>query len=88
MSARPIQRGVAIPSVRSSNTIVVTDDGKRKKPSLSSPRRKLKLYRDGGFEALSRKPRGDRGKPRTRREDIVERAVDNRVAERVSERTL
>ena len=54
----------------------VFPDGKRKKPSLSTLRRKLKLYHSGGFEELARKRRSDRGKPRKQREDIVERAVE------------
>ncbi|MGC9523868.1 MAG: hypothetical protein ACP5HG_18620, partial [Anaerolineae bacterium] len=36
-------------------------DGRRNKPSLSTLRRKLKLYRQSGFEALAKRPRGDRG---------------------------
>ena len=53
----------------------VFPDGEKKKPALSTLRRKLKLYQGGGFEALSRKRRSDRGKARKQREDIVERAV-------------
>ena len=54
----------------------VFPDGERRKPALSTLRRKLKLYRDRGFEALGRKPRSDRGKPRARRTGTVERAVE------------
>jgi transposase InsO family protein len=51
-------------------------DGRRKKPSLSTLRRKLNLYRDGGFEALFRKGRSDRGTPRARGESTVQRVVE------------
>jgi transposase InsO family protein len=54
----------------------VFPDGRRKKPSLSTLRRKLNLYREGGLEALPRKIRQDRGKPRARRQSAVERAVE------------
>ena len=51
-------------------------DGKRRKPSLTTLRRKLRLYREGGFEALARKRRSDRGKPRVHSAAILEKAVD------------
>jgi transposase InsO family protein len=54
----------------------VFPDGRRKRPSLSTLRRKFKLYREGGLEALPRKRRKDRGKPRARRQSAVERAVE------------
>ena len=38
-------------------------DGRIGKPSLSTLRRKLNRYRQGGFDALARKRRSDRGKP-------------------------
>jgi putative transposase len=50
-------------------------DGKRKKPSLSTLRRKLKAYRESGFEALARQSRKDRGLPRTRSPETIARAV-------------
>jgi transposase len=51
-------------------------NGTRKKLSLSTLNRKLRLFREGGFEALARKPRNDRGKPRVREEKLIERAVE------------
>ena len=39
-------------------------DGRVGKPSLSTLRRKLNRYRQGGFDALARKGRSDRGKSR------------------------
>lgn len=53
----------------------VFPDGRRKKPSLSTLKRKLKLYREEGFEALGRKRRRDRGKPRAHSEATLQRAV-------------
>jgi transposase InsO family protein len=50
-------------------------DGKRKRPSLSTLRRKLRKYRKKGFEALARKVRSDRGKSRAHSEELVERAI-------------
>lgn len=47
-----------------------------KKPSLSSLRRKLKKYRNGGFDALSRKGRDDCGKPRSVSQEVMERAIE------------
>ena len=51
-------------------------DGTRKKPSLSTLKRKLRKYRTGGFEALARKPRRDRGKPRVASPDVIASAVE------------
>ena len=51
-------------------------DGKRRKPSHSTLRRKLQKYQKEGFQALARKPRSDRGKPRARSEEIIARAVE------------
>ena len=43
---------------------VLFPNGVRKKPSLSSLQRKLSIFKKDGFEALARKRRSDRGKPR------------------------
>jgi transposase InsO family protein len=51
-------------------------DGKYKKPSLSTLRRKLNKYLQGGFKSLKRKPRNDRLKPRCVSEEIIEKAVE------------
>ena len=50
-------------------------DGRRRKPSLSTLRRKLKAYRSGGFETLARQPRKDRGTPRARSPAAIDRAI-------------
>ena len=51
-------------------------DGRRRKASLSTLRRKWRTYRQGGFAALARKPRGDRGRPRKHPQAMIERAVE------------
>ena len=54
-------------------------DGQRKKPSRATLWRKWKQLREGGFEALLRRRRGDRGKPRKnrqRRQAMIDKAVD------------
>lgn len=51
-------------------------NGQRKKPSLSTLKRKLKQYREGGLEALARKKRNDIGKPRSFSQEIIDKAVD------------
>jgi len=51
-------------------------NGQKKKPSLSTLKRKLKQYRQGGLEALARKKRNDIGKPRSVSQDIIDKAVD------------
>lgn len=51
-------------------------DGQRSKPSLSTLRRKLKRYRQEGFEALAKRPRSDRGKSRKHSAAMLQRAVE------------
>lgn len=51
-------------------------DGRRKRPSLSTLRRKLRLYRQKGFEALAKRPRGDRGRSRKYSPAMLARAVE------------
>lgn len=51
-------------------------NGVRKKPSLSTLKRKLSTYREAGFEALARRPRSDRGRPRAHGEMLVKRAIE------------
>jgi len=51
-------------------------DGRVGKPSLKTLRRKLNRYRQGGFDALSRKGRSDRGKPRNIAGEIIEKAIE------------
>lgn len=51
-------------------------DGKCKKPSLSTLRRKLRQYSQSGFKSFERKKRSDRSKPRTVSKDIIDKAVE------------
>ncbi len=50
-------------------------NGRRKKPSLSTLCRKLGKYQKGGFEALERKARTDRGQVRAHERALIERAI-------------
>jgi len=54
---------------------VLFPDGKLRKPSLSTLRRKLRRFREGGIEALERKQRSDLGKPRAHEQHVVDRAI-------------
>ena len=54
-------------------------DGRIGKPSLSTLRRKLNRYRQGGFNALERKGRTDRGKPRNVAARIIDKAVELKI---------
>jgi len=51
-------------------------NGKRKQPSLSTLRRKLNKYRNGGMAELVRQRRQDRGKPRSVSKEIIVKAVE------------
>ena len=51
-------------------------DGRMAEPSLSTLRRKLNRYRQGGFDALDRQKRYDRGKPRNTGCEVIEKAVE------------
>lgn len=50
-------------------------DGKQRRPSFSTLRRKLRTFRQGGFEALKRKERSDRGRPRAHKQNVVDKAI-------------
>ena len=50
-------------------------DGGRRKPSLATLWRKWKQYQEGGFEALFRRRRCDRGKPRKVKPSMVDKAI-------------
>jgi len=54
---------------------VVFPSGRKRKPSLSTLKRKLKTYRKGGFNAMARKVRGDRGKPRAVPPEVIATAI-------------
>ncbi len=51
-------------------------DGRIGNPSLSTLRRKFNRYQQGGFDALARKSRSDRGKPRNIAVQIIDKAVE------------
>ena len=53
----------------------LSPDGLRKKPGLTTLRRKLSQYREGGFDALARKRRSDCGKSRSVSQEIMGKAV-------------
>jgi transposase InsO family protein len=51
-------------------------DGQRRRPSRATLWRKWKQYREGGFEALFRKRRSDRGQPRKATPAMIAKAVE------------
>jgi transposase InsO family protein len=51
-------------------------NGARGKPAFSTLTRKLRIYRNKGFEGLARKPRSDRGKPRAHSVELAKKAVE------------
>jgi len=61
---------------RLSREEVLYPSGVRKKPSLRTLQRKLAAYREGGFDSLLRKNRGDRGKPRSRPAELFTQAIE------------
>ena len=54
----------------------VFPDGQRRRPSRATLWRKWKKYRDGGFEALFRKRRSDRGQSRKHPSAMIAKAVE------------
>ena len=50
-------------------------DGTTRRPSLSTLKRKLKCFRQGGLEALYRRPRRDRGQTRAHDPAVIARAI-------------
>ena len=58
-----------------SNREVIFPNGRKRKPSLRTLKRKLHKYRQGGFEAMARKPRNDRGKPRAVPAEVIATAI-------------
>jgi putative transposase len=54
---------------------VAFPDGTYRRPSLSTLKRKLRKYRCEGFDALARKTRNDRGRPRAAPREVIDRAV-------------
>jgi len=51
-------------------------DGHTGKPSLSTLRRILRRYQQGGFDALDRKKRSDKGRPRSVSPETIEKAIE------------
>jgi putative transposase len=58
------------------STEMVFPDGQRRRPSRATLWRKWKRYRDGGFEALFRKRRKDRGQPRKATPAMLAKAIE------------
>lgn len=54
----------------------VFPDGQRRRPSRATLWRKWKKYREGGFEALFRKRRSDRGQPRKHPPPMIAKAIE------------
>ena len=54
---------------------VLCPNGVRRKPSVSTLRRKLAAYRTGKLRGLARKLRADRGKSRAHKPEVLARAV-------------
>ncbi len=50
-------------------------DGRTGRPTVKTMRRKFNRYRQGGFEALARKKRCDRGQPRNTSPEVIEKAI-------------
>lgn len=55
---------------------VLFPDGRLKKPSLSTLKRRLKQYRTDGIHGLRRKSRNDRGKLRATDQEIIDKAIE------------
>jgi len=55
---------------------VVFPNGRKKRPSLSTLRRKLNQYLANGFEGLFRKSRNDKGIPRSASQEIFDKAIE------------
>jgi transposase len=51
-------------------------NGARQKPSLSTLRRKLRQYRQAGFEGLARQRRSDRGRSRVHQQELIDKAIE------------
>ena len=55
---------------------IVFPNGKRKRPCISTLRRKLNRYRKDGFQSLARKVRNDRGASRMVSREIIDKAIE------------
>jgi len=54
---------------------IVFPNGRRGRPSLSTLKRKLRAFRQDGFDSLKRKARSDRGTVRAVPREVIETAV-------------
>jgi transposase InsO family protein len=71
-----IERGKLLPFLRElSRKEYVFPDGRRCKPSISTLKRKLKLYREKGFVGLPRKRREDLGAFRAEKGEVLASAI-------------
>ena len=70
----PEEAGRFIDQLASSDQVF--PDGRRRRPSRATLWRKWKKYRDGGFEALFRKRRSDRGQPRKHPPAMIAKAIE------------
>jgi len=59
-----------------SNKEIAFPGGRMGKPSLSTLRRKLNRYSNGGFDALARKDRKDRGRARSAPAEVIAAAIE------------
>lgn len=59
-----------------SSKAVVFPNGEIKRPSLSTLKRKLAKYREGGFPGLYRKHRNDSGKARVVSDEVIGKAIE------------
>lgn len=55
---------------------VTLPNGKRKRISLRTLRRKVRQFRKQKIAGLRRQPRNDRGQPRKKRQDMLRRAIE------------
>lgn len=71
-----IERGTLLPFLRQlSEKEYVFPDGRRRKPSVSTLKRKLKLYREKGFSGLPRGRRKDLGAFRAEKGEVLASAL-------------
>ncbi len=59
-----------------SSKAVLFPNGEVKEPSLSTLKRKLSKYQEGGFKGLYRKHRNDRGKVRVVSDEVIDKAIE------------
>lgn len=57
---------------------VLFPNGKKRKPSLATLKRKLRQYQKGGFSALPRQRRKDRGTARAAPADVLQTAIEEK----------